>query len=70
MTKKFEFQNLKILPNGQISGFGIFKFWNSNFFVIFGFPSKTIIFFLETNMLLSYQKHFWADSISREEDIL
>ena len=42
MTKTFGFQNLKIPQNGQISGFGIFKFWNSNFFVIFGFPSKKV----------------------------
>ena len=40
MTKKNEFEKLKISQNGQISGFGIFNFSNSNFFVIFGFPSK------------------------------
>ena len=42
MTKKIEFEKLKISQNGQISGFGIFNFSNSNFVVIFGFPLKTI----------------------------
>ena len=65
MTKKFEFQNL----NGQISGLGIFKFSNSNCFVIFGFPSKNI-FFLKANILLSYQNNFEADNIKRVEGIL
>ena len=69
MTKKFEFQNLKIPPNDQISGLKIFKFSNSDFFIIFGFPSKRF-FFLKANILLSYQKMFWADSINRNEDIL
>ena len=67
--KKIEIENLKISLNGQISGFGIFNFSNSNFFVIFGYPSKNILF-LKTNILLSYQKHFEADSINREKDIL
>ena len=69
MTKKIEFEKLKISQNGQISGFGIFNFSNSNFFVIFGFPSK-IVLFLKANILLSHQKNFEADSINREEDIL
>ena len=67
--KKIEFEKLKISQNGQISGFGIFNFSNSNFFVIFGFPSKTILF-LKENILLSHQNNFGADSINREEDIL
>ena len=67
--KKIEFEKLKIFQNGQISGFGILNFSSSNFFVIFGFPSK-IILFRNANILLSYQKHFEADSINREEDIL
>ena len=69
MTKKIELEKLKISQNGQISGFEIFNFSNSNFFVIFGFPSKKILF-LKENILLFYQKHFEVDSINREEDIL
>ena len=67
--KKIEFEKLKICQNGQISGFGILNFSNSNCFVIFGFPSKKLLF-RNANILLSYQKHFEVDSISREEDIL
>ena len=52
-----------------MSGFGIFKFSKSKFFVIFGFPSKTI-FFLKANILLSHQKNFWDDTVNREGDIL
>jgi hypothetical protein len=45
MTKnQIECEQLKISQNGQISGFWIFNFPNSNFFVIFGFPSKQILF--------------------------
>ena len=40
MTKKIEFEKLKISQNGQISGFGIFNFSNSNFFCHFWFPIK------------------------------
>ena len=40
MTKKIEFEKLKVSQNVQISGFGVFNFSNSNFFVIFGFPLK------------------------------
>ena len=69
MTKKFEFKNLKIPPNGQISRLGILKFLNSNFFVIFGSHQKKVFFF-KANVLLSYQKHFGSDSIYRKEDIL
>jgi len=50
MTKNIEFEKLIISQNGQISGFGIFNFSNSNVFVIFGFPSKnnkyTVMFML------------------------
>ena len=67
MTKTFEFENLKI-PNPDIwpflGDFQIFKF--NFFFVIFGFPLKRFLF-LKAKILLSYQKHFWADSINREE---
>ena len=69
MTKETEFEKLKISQNGQISGFGMFNFSNSNVFVIFGFPLKKFLF-LKANILLSYQKHFEADSINREKDIL
>ena len=62
-------RKLKISQNGQISGFGIFNFSNSNCFVIFGFPSKKFLF-LKANILLSYHKKFEADSINREENIL
>ena len=66
MTKKFEFQNLKI-PYPEIWPFwGIFKF---KFFVIFGFPSKKIAFF-KANILLSYQKSFGLISSIEEKDIL
>ena len=61
--------NLKISQKGHTSGFGIFNFSNSNFFVIFGFPSK-IFLFLKVNILLFYQNNFEDDSINREEDIL
>ena len=66
ITKRIEFEKLKISQNGQISGFGIFNFSNSNFFVIFGLSSKKILF-LKANILLSYQKNFEADSINRED---
>ena len=66
MTKKIEFEKLKISQNGQISRFGIFSFSNSNCFVIFGFPSKKSLF-LKTNILLSHQNNFEAD---RKEDII
>ena len=69
MTKQIEFERSKIFQNGQISGFGIFNFSNLNCFVIFGFPSKTILF-LKANILLFYQNVFWDDSVNREEDIL
>ena len=69
MTKKIEFEKWKISQNGQISGFGIFNFSNSNFFVIFGFPSKKFLF-LKENILFSHQKNFEADSINKEGDIL
>ena len=69
MTKTIGFENLKILQNGQISEFGIFKFSNSIFFDIFGFPTKKIVF-LKASILLCYQKHFGADSINRKEDKL
>ena len=69
MTKKIEFEKLKISQNGQISGFGIFNFSNSNFFVTFGFPCIKILF-LRANILLFYQKNFEADSINRKKDIL
>ena len=69
MTKKIEFEKLKIFQNGKISGFGIFNFSNSNFFVIFGFPSKQFLF-PKANILFAYQKKFEDDSINREEDIL
>ena len=62
-------KNLKI-PNPDILPFWeIFNFTNSICFVIFGFPLKKY-FFLRANILLSYQKTFWDDSINREEDIL
>ena len=67
--KNLNFRIWKSPKYGQISGFRIFKFWNSNVFVIFGFPSKNL-FFLKANILLYYQKIFWANSINREEDIL
>ena len=51
--KKIEFEKLKISQNGQISGFEIFNFSNSNCFVIFGFPSKKFLFH-KANILLSY----------------
>ena len=38
-------------------------------FVIFGLPSKQILF-LQANILLSHQKHFEAYSINREENML
>ena len=69
MTRKIEFEKLKTSQNSQMAGFGIFNFSNSNFFVIFGFPSKKVLF-LKANIILSYQKHFEVDSINREEDIL
>ena len=69
LTKKIEFEKLKISQNGQISGFGIFNFSNSNFFVIFDFPSKRILF-LKAHILLPYQKLFETHSINRKEDIL
>ena len=34
------------------------------------FHQKKTFFFLKTSILLSYQKHFWANSINREEDII
>ena len=44
MTKKFEFEKLKI-PNPDIWPFWeIFNFSNSIFFVIFGFPLKKMFF--------------------------
>ena len=64
--KKIEFEKLKTSQNDQISGFDIFNFSNSNFFVIFGFPSTKILF-LKANILLSYQPNFENDT---EEDIL
>ena len=67
--KKIEFEKLKISQNGQLSGFGIFNFSNSNVCVIFGFPLKKVLFIKE-NILLSYQNNFEADSINREKDIL
>ena len=70
MIKKFKFENLKIPSHGQISGFGIFKFSNSNVSVIFGFPSKTFLF-LKANIYFCLTKNkFWAHSINRKEDIL
>jgi len=69
MTKKIECEKLKISQNGKISGFGIFNFSNSKFFVIFGFPSKKILF-LKANILLSYQNNFEVNNIHREKDIL
>ena len=39
-------------------------------FVIFGLPSKQILFLKEIDILLSYHKIFDDDSIKREEDIL
>ena len=69
MTKNIEFEKLKISQNGQISGFEIFNLSNSNFYVIFGFPSKKFLF-LKANILLSYQKHFEVDSINKEGNIL
>ena len=67
--KKIEFEKLKISQNGQVSGFGIFNFSNSNIFVIFGFPSKQLLF-CKTKVILPYQKKFEDDSINKEEDIL
>ena len=66
MTKKFEFEKLKIqiLIFGHL---GDFNFSNSIFFVIFGFPLKKK-FFLKANILLSYKKKFWDDCINREEE--
>jgi hypothetical protein len=68
MTKKKKL-NLKIPQNGQMSGFGIFKFSNSNFFlVIVGFPSKKFLF-LKASILLSYQKKNWGLILSIEKKI-
>ena len=62
-------QKLKKKKKNEIWPFwGIFKFSKSNFFVIFGFPSRNF-FFLKAKILLSYQKKFWADSINRKEDM-
>ena len=66
MTKKFEFEKLKI-PNPDIWPYWeIFNFSNSILFVTFGFPLKKYFFF---NILLFHQKCFGANSITREEDI-
>ena len=51
----------------QDLGFSTFQI--QIFFFICGFPSKTFLF-LKANILLSYQKHFEADSINTQEDIL
>ena len=67
--KQFEFEKLKISNPDILPFWQIFNFSNSIFFVIFGFPLKKY-FFLRANILLSYQKYFWADSINREEEIL
>ena len=69
MTKKIEFEKLKISQNDQISRFGIFNFSNSNFFCHFWFPIKTIFVF-QSKYTLSDLSDFEADSINREEDIL
>jgi len=69
MTKNLNLKSWKfqILIFSHFGRFSIFQI--QFFFVIFGFPSKKY-FFLKANILLSYQKHFWDDSVNREEDIL
>ena len=65
MTKKFEFEKLKI-PNPDILPFWeIFNFSNSIFFVIFGFSLKKY-FFLKANLHLPCQNNFVDDSVNRK----
>ena len=59
----WKFENPPKWPNFRVLGFS-----NSNFFVIFGFPSKKNVFFLTANILLSSQKDLGVDSINREEN--
>ena len=50
--------------------FGRFLISQIQFFLSFLVSYKKNIFFLRANILLSYQKKFWASSSNREKDIL
>ena len=67
MTKQFEFENPQPWNLAILGNFQILKF---KFFCHFWFPIKKQFFFLKANILLFYQKTFWADIINKKEDIL
>ena len=70
MTKRFEFEKLK-MPNPDICSFWeIFNFSNSIFFYHFCLPIEKIFFSQSKYTFVLPKTQSWDDSVNREEDIL
>ena len=70
MTKKFEFEKLKILNPDIWPFWEIFNFSNSIVFCHFWFPIQTIFFISNQTYFCLPKNIFWDNIGNREEDIL